>query len=391
MRSCFVILPRKENASSNEEYETIIEVYEDYVKPIVEENGLDCISINELIKPGHIVTEIAEKLEKSFLVIVEMTGQDPNVFYELGVRHALSNRTILICQNESDIPVDLFNYRTLTYRFTPSGAKKLGTKLQKIIEDILEAPDINDSPILKDLSGISKKEIAEEDEIKKELLDLKNQNVKLILDIENLKEAINSIALIPQNNIDLNGTWYDSNFKLIKYIKHNWSRFDESLGGKGYFYINHIRNEMKGGLWFDNREVKEMINRKMLIEAHELKRNSIKIEGEGQRLVKQAQDFINRKLLRPWKEYKKEIQDLLRKANTQRAISSMEDFLIDKADMSDVSNQLIVIGAAFNKIQKDKNLNIITREAEEISTNKINTSIISLINQVDENSALNKG
>ena len=319
MKSCFVLLPRMGNLSSTEDYEIIQEVYEDYIKPTVENLGLTCSCSSEILKQKHIINNIVNSILNSFIVMTELTWKDYNVFYEVGVRHALCKRTILISQNKHDIPLDL-NYRTLNYRFTPSGAKKFKKDLKHIITGVLENPEENDSPILK-----KRQSNDENSQIINELNKVKVQNESLSQIIEDFKKVISSISLkITTDNLNLNGTWFDKAFNGYKYIHHNvvngdvviaydgtwsgviwgkiennilpykWSRFDKSLGGNGYFSISH-QNELNGGLWFDETSLSDMLDKDDYIEKHILVRKSGNIEEPAQRLLIKAREFTSSK------------------------------------------------------------------------------------------------
>jgi hypothetical protein len=59
---------------------------------------------------------------------------DPNVFYELGLAHAVGKPVILITQNTEDIPVDIRNIRYIQYVYTPKGMRDFEGVLSKTIE-----------------------------------------------------------------------------------------------------------------------------------------------------------------------------------------------------------------------------------------------------------------
>jgi hypothetical protein len=60
-------------------------------------------------------------LNQADVVLADLTDMNPNVFYELGVRHTLKNRTILVSQSWDDVPSDLRQYGVIIYNTTPKG------------------------------------------------------------------------------------------------------------------------------------------------------------------------------------------------------------------------------------------------------------------------------
>ena len=115
---CFVISPIGKKGT--EEYKKFKDALDFIIKPTVENSDykLKVLRADDIKKPGSLIKDILENIYSSFIVIADLTGQNPNVFYELGVRHSLSPRTILIAQSIEDIPSDLRDYRTIIYEMS---------------------------------------------------------------------------------------------------------------------------------------------------------------------------------------------------------------------------------------------------------------------------------
>jgi hypothetical protein len=147
-RQCFVVSPIGEQGT--ERFETFRHVLERLIRPAVEESsiGLRVIRADDIHRPGSFIRDVLEYLAGAYLVVVDLTGQNANVFYELGVRHALSPRTILIARATTDIPADLREYRTLIYSDTPESDDTFRENLRHYLEEIEKAPDAPDNPVL---------------------------------------------------------------------------------------------------------------------------------------------------------------------------------------------------------------------------------------------------
>src|SRR5688572_30030883 len=104
-KTCFVLMPFSTTASCNEDRWTWI--FEELFKPAIEEAGYDYQCRRSTATRGNIVADILTDLADAHLVMADLTDQNPNVFYELGVRHALEDRTILLAQNRDHVPFDL--------------------------------------------------------------------------------------------------------------------------------------------------------------------------------------------------------------------------------------------------------------------------------------------
>lgn len=151
---CFVISPI--GRTGTETYAQFKDVLEYVIKPAVMTRGYEMtvIRADDIEHPGSFIKDIVERLSDSFLVIADLTGQNPNVFYELGVRHALSPRTILIAQKIEDIPSDLRDYRVIIYDTSAKGAATFKEKLGRILREIHEDPLRADNPVLDRLPSI---------------------------------------------------------------------------------------------------------------------------------------------------------------------------------------------------------------------------------------------
>lgn len=119
-------------------------IYNDWIKKAVEsfpDRKIECKRSPEA--PGNFVKGVVQDLNESDLVIAELTGNRPNVFYELGIRNALATGTIMITQDSSALPSDLHTYYCLPYVYTDKSHEysdafsrfqiALHTKIQVII------------------------------------------------------------------------------------------------------------------------------------------------------------------------------------------------------------------------------------------------------------------
>jgi hypothetical protein len=147
-RQCFVVSPIGEQGT--ERFETFRGVLDRLIRPAIETSNLDLrvIRADEIHRPGSFIRDVLEYLAGAYLVIVDLTGQNANVFYELGVRHALSPRTILIARATTDIPADLREYRTLIYSGSVEDDEKFRERLRTYLEAIEKEPDAPDNPVL---------------------------------------------------------------------------------------------------------------------------------------------------------------------------------------------------------------------------------------------------
>jgi hypothetical protein len=91
-------------------------VYNEYIRPALELAGLEPFRADEEIRAGHIIADMFQELLVADLVVADLTIENPNVWYELGVRHALRARgVIIVCGGRVTSAFDLYTDRKLRY------------------------------------------------------------------------------------------------------------------------------------------------------------------------------------------------------------------------------------------------------------------------------------
>jgi hypothetical protein len=130
---CFVIMPFGDPL--------LQEIYEQHVKPMVEEAGLKCIRSDDIFSIDSVMEDIWASLCRCSLVVGEFTGRNPNVLYEAGIAHTLGKPLVLITQDVGDIPFDFKHIRVIDYKNSPKGYEDLRTRLGGTVTSVLAAQD----------------------------------------------------------------------------------------------------------------------------------------------------------------------------------------------------------------------------------------------------------
>ncbi len=138
-RKCFVIMPFSTTESCHQDEWS--DIFENTIKPAVEESGFNYECFRASLVIGNIIRDIIDNLNKSDVVIADMTDRNPNVFYELGVRHTLQDATVLITQKMDDVPFDLRPYATLKYDWkTKKGRDQFKEEIKRVFSEIEKDP-----------------------------------------------------------------------------------------------------------------------------------------------------------------------------------------------------------------------------------------------------------
>lgn len=138
-KRCFVIMPFSDTTGCTKEQWT--EVFETMIKTAVEESGYNYECFRACLDVGNIIKDILLNLNRADVVIADLTDRNPNVFYELGVRHVLRDATILITQNIEHVPFDLRHYALIEYDWiTRKGRDEFKDTIKRILARVESDP-----------------------------------------------------------------------------------------------------------------------------------------------------------------------------------------------------------------------------------------------------------
>jgi hypothetical protein len=95
------------------------------------------VRADEVSFSGSITTDIINRIMHSDYVVIDVTYPNPNVFYEMGLRHACRPGTVIIRdKNGPAVPFDISHLRHIEYENTPTGLKKLSESIRQFFDTI---------------------------------------------------------------------------------------------------------------------------------------------------------------------------------------------------------------------------------------------------------------
>jgi tetratricopeptide (TPR) repeat protein len=160
---CFVLMPFGRKMDAAGRVTNFDAVYETIIAPAVEQAGLEPIRADEEKIGGTIHKPMFERLMLCHYAVADITGANPNVFYELGIRHAIRPRsTVLVFAEGTVLPFDVALVRGLTYQ-TDGGGEPLDADATRraIAGQLTEARanSLDDSPIFQLIDGLPRWEV----------------------------------------------------------------------------------------------------------------------------------------------------------------------------------------------------------------------------------------
>lgn len=149
-RTCFYISPIGGEGSEQRKHADLF--MGSIVEPALSELGFKIVRSDTINTAGMITFQIIEHLVKSKLVVADLSYHNPNVFYELSLRHSLGKPIIHLIRNEDSIPFDIHSFRTIKiddssiYTFVPQ-IESYKTAVTAQARQLLDSSEPIDNPI----------------------------------------------------------------------------------------------------------------------------------------------------------------------------------------------------------------------------------------------------
>jgi len=123
-RLCFVIMEYKPPYT---------DIYETLIKPTVESEGFECLKANDIYSTTSVIEDIWANINKAALIIAEITSNNSNVLYELGICHTIGKNVMMITQKQEDIPFNFRHMRCYPYKNDIPGSRELIRNIKSVI------------------------------------------------------------------------------------------------------------------------------------------------------------------------------------------------------------------------------------------------------------------
>jgi hypothetical protein len=147
---CFIITPiGEDNDPIRRHIDGIIDAA---IKPALSDK-YEVQAAHHISKPGSITKQVIEAIYNAKLVVANLTGRNPNVMYELALRHAIGKPVIMIVERGTPVPSDIIMQRVILYSNDAKGVLELRDDLKKAESEIVF--EEKGGPIVEVLGDIS--------------------------------------------------------------------------------------------------------------------------------------------------------------------------------------------------------------------------------------------
>jgi hypothetical protein len=145
-KDCFVIAPiGEENSDIRRRSDQILR---HIIKPAAEICGYKATRADEIDTPGLITSQVIQRVIGDPMVIADLTGTNPNVFYELAIRHASRRPLVQLIEKGERIPFDLAGTRTVSVDHRDlDSVDRAKTEIVTQIRALEKNPELMETPI----------------------------------------------------------------------------------------------------------------------------------------------------------------------------------------------------------------------------------------------------
>lgn len=115
--------------------------YSAIFKPAISKANLKPIRADDLFRSTPIVGDLWEMIQGAKVLLAELTTKNANVFYELGLAHAIGKPVVLVSETIDDVPFDLQQLRVILYdKNNPDWGQKLQEDITRSLTETLDRP-----------------------------------------------------------------------------------------------------------------------------------------------------------------------------------------------------------------------------------------------------------
>lgn len=145
-KACFVIAPIGDEGSDTRLRSD--QILRHIIEPVAAELGYSVTRADKICEPGVITSQVITHLLDDDLVVADLTDHNPNVFYELAVRHAVRKPIVQLIEDGQKIPFDVAANRTIQVdHHDLDSVQRAREQLKLQIENAAAKPEDVDSPI----------------------------------------------------------------------------------------------------------------------------------------------------------------------------------------------------------------------------------------------------
>ncbi|MDE6747345.1 MAG: hypothetical protein K2J72_12040 [Oscillospiraceae bacterium] len=229
-KRCFVMMPFSDPDGYDKGH--FRKIYEQIIKPAIEKAGYIAYRVDENGVSDLITTKIFQAILDCDMAICDLSSRNPNVLYELGIRHAFDKPVVLINDDKTERIFDIQGLSTITYRSSrlydevPEDQKKITeaikanennsssysiinmVKLQKATYDKdnkdVNSPELNNALLMRVIAALDKTEQNQANVYSKLRNEQEQEQYRISSDILQIDNSLNKLTAVIEEAIYTN-------------------------------------------------------------------------------------------------------------------------------------------------------------------------------------------
>lgn len=196
-KRCFIVTPiGGDNTPTRRAADGLIKAV---MRPVLEAMDFEVVAAHEISVAGSIPRQVIEHILDDELVIANLSELNPNVMYELAVRHCTNKPVVVLAEHGTKLPFDIAAERTIFYLNDMYGAEDLKPALQAAVIEAMNQTE-TDNPVHRVSSTKIIRDQIQENDPQRYLLDRLDNIENLLFKVTSQKPNQNLPNILPRFN-----------------------------------------------------------------------------------------------------------------------------------------------------------------------------------------------
>lgn len=128
---CFVLMPFGEHVLRDGQKFDWNNFYDVVIKETIKQAGMEPLRADGIPGAKPLLERLWEGIQEAEIIVADLTGQSPNVMFELGLAHVIGKRILILTMDPEDFPVDLGHFVQIRYSVDWQGSFQLQQQLHR--------------------------------------------------------------------------------------------------------------------------------------------------------------------------------------------------------------------------------------------------------------------
>jgi hypothetical protein len=227
---CFIVTPiGPDSSATRRAADGLIHAV---IEPTLAQLGFKALVAHRIDAPGSITRQVIEQLLSAELVVANLTELNPNVMYEVAVRHCTGLPIVVLAEHGTKLPFDLSDERTVFYHNDMHGAVDVRPSLEKAIKSALELPEA-DNPVYRAARG----------KVMRDVASTTDSNAYILERLDEMETSMRALRY-PSESVDYLEVRYSVFNFMVTGTQTNVEKFAMAISSNDRIHVSYGENTM---------------------------------------------------------------------------------------------------------------------------------------------------